>query len=88
MDNLSKKMNTFAPVSSRRCRFTPPFFRGPLGPIGRSLGGEDVGALPESIPQRRGQLHIAQHLDPCTTGEMTRDDRGALAVAFGQDIQE
>jgi hypothetical protein len=44
--------------------------------------------MPEPIQQRRGQLLIPKDLDPFAKGEMTRNDRGALAMAFGQDIKE
>src|SRR5262249_61731738 len=71
-----------------RCRLTTPFFRGPLGPIGGPLGREDMGAIPEPIQQRRGQLLIAKHLHPFAKGEIARNDCGALAVAFGQDVKE
>ena len=39
--------------------------------------------MPEPIQQRRGQLLIPKDLDPFPKGEITRNDRGALAVAFG-----
>jgi hypothetical protein len=42
--------------------------------------------MPKPIQQRRGELLIATHLHPCAKGEMTREDRGALAVAFGQAV--
>jgi hypothetical protein len=44
--------------------------------------------MPEPIQQRRGSLLIAKHLHPFATGEMTRDDRGALAVTFGEDVEK
>jgi hypothetical protein len=42
--------------------------------------------MPKPIQQRHGQLLVPKDLDPFTKGEITRNDRGALAVAFGQDI--
>ena len=44
--------------------------------------------MPEPIQQRRGPLLIAKPLYSCATGQMARNDRGALAVAFGQDGKE
>jgi hypothetical protein len=44
--------------------------------------------MTEPIQQRGGQLLVAKHLHPFAKGEMTRDDRGALAVAFGQYVKE
>ena len=68
--------------------YHPPFFRVPLGAIGGPLGCEDVGAMPEPIQQRRGQLLIPKHLDPFAEGEIACNDRGALAVPFSQDVKE
>ena len=44
--------------------------------------------MPEPIQQRRGHLLITEHLHPFAEGEITRNDRGALAMAFGQDVKE
>jgi hypothetical protein len=44
--------------------------------------------MAEPIQQRRGQILIAKHLHPFATGEITRNDRGVLAMAFGQDVKE
>ena len=44
--------------------------------------------MAEPIQQRRGQLLIAKDLHPFAKGQIARHDRGALAVAFGQDVKE
>jgi hypothetical protein len=60
----------------------------PLGPIGGPLGREDVGAIPEPIKQRGGQLLIPKDLHPFPKGEIAREHRGALAVSLRQYMKE
>ena len=58
------------------------------GPIGGPLRGQDRRALAEPIQPRGRHLRIPKHLDPCAEGAMARYHRGALAVAFSQDVKE
>ena len=44
--------------------------------------------MAEPIQQRRGQLLIAKDLHPFAKRQIARNDRGALAVPFSQDVKE
>ena len=51
-------------------------------------GGQDMAVVGEAIKQRRGELLVAEHLDPFAERQVGGDDGGAPFVALRQQVEE
>ena len=56
--------------------------------VGFALGGENVGVMAEAVEQGRGEVLIAEYLDPLAEGEVGGHQGGAALIAVGEQVEE
>ena len=72
------------------CRLGRRWFGSPSAShsVGFALGGENVGVMAEAVEQGRGELLIAEYLDPLAEGEVGGHQGGAALIAVGEQVEE